>query len=69
MQYIKQVKSTNHSRGAVLLTVVFVMIIVGLIGGAIYSLTYTSTFTQMSAQNASRAYFVAESGFRVVAAE
>ena len=52
-----------------MLTVVFVLIIIGLVGSAIYSLTYTSTYTQMSAQNATRAHYIAESGVRIVAAE
>ena len=59
----------ENSRGAVLLTVVFVLIIIGLVGSAIYSLTYTSTYTQMNAQNATRAHYIAESGVRIVAAE
>lgn len=46
-----------------------VIIIIGLAGVAIFSLTSTSTFTQLYAQNASRAFFMAESGFRVVASE
>ncbi|RLD67134.1 MAG: hypothetical protein DRI98_12875, partial [Bacteroidetes bacterium] len=57
------------SQGAVLLTVVFVLIIIGLVGSAIYSLTFTSTYTQMNAQNATRAHYIAESGVRIVAAE
>jgi len=66
---LKGSDTPDNARGAVLLTVVFVLIIIGLVGSAMYSLTYTSTFTQMSAQNATRAYYIAESGFRVVAAE
>ena len=58
-----------NASGAVLLTVVVVIIIIGLAGVAIFSLTNTSTFTQLYAQNASRAFFMAESGFRVVASE
>ena len=52
-----------------LLTVVMIILIVGLAGVAIYSLTSTSTFTQLYAQNATRAFYLAESGFRVVASE
>jgi hypothetical protein len=59
----------GNASGAVLLTVVVIIIIVGLAGGAIYSFTSTSTFTQLMAQNATKAYFMAESGFRVVASE
>lgn len=55
--------------GAVLLTVVVIIIIIGLAGVAIYSLTSTSTFTQLMSQSATKAYFMAESGFRVVASE
>ncbi len=55
--------------GAVLLTVVMIILIIGLTGAAIYSLTSTSTFTQLVAQNTSKAYYLAESGFRVVASE
>ena len=58
-----------NTSGAVLLTVVIIIVIIGLAGVAIYSLTYTSTFTQMHAQNATKAYYIAESGARVVAAE
>ena len=58
-----------NASGAVLLTVVVIIIIIGLTGVAIFSLTSTSTFTQLYAQNASRAFFMAESGFRVVASE
>ncbi len=58
-----------NASGAVLLTVVVIIIIIGLAGVAIFSLTSTSTFTQLYAQNASRAFFMAESGFRVVASE
>jgi type II secretory pathway pseudopilin PulG len=59
---------TNPS-GAVMLTVVVIIIIIGLTGVAIYSLTSTSTFTQLISQNTSKAYYLAESGFRVVASE
>ena len=59
----------SNSSGAVMLTVVVIIIIIGLIGVTIYSLTSTSTFTQLVAQNTSKAYFMAESGFRVVASE
>jgi len=59
----------GNSRGAVLLTVVFIVIIIGLVGSAIYSLTFTSTFSQINAQNATRARYIAESGVRIVAAE
>jgi len=69
IKWLKRSDTPDNARGAVLLTVVFVLIIIGLVGSAMYSLTYTSTFTQMSAQNATRAYYIAESGFRVVAAE
>jgi hypothetical protein len=69
IERFKRSNSPENSQGAVLLTVVFVLIIIGLVGSAIYSLTYTSTYTQMSGQNATRAYFIAESGARIVAAE
>jgi type II secretory pathway pseudopilin PulG len=59
----------SNASGAVLLTVVIIIIIIGLTGVAIYSLTSTSTFTQLSAQNTTRAFYLAESGFRVVASE
>lgn len=62
-------KSQNNSNGAVMLTVIFVIIIIGLVGAAIYSLTFTSTYTQLNAQNATRARYIAESGVRIVAAE
>ena len=52
-----------------MLTVVVIIIIIGLTGVAIYSLTSTSTFTQLISQNTSKAYYLAESGFRVVASE
>jgi len=52
-----------------MLTVVVIIIIIGLAGVSIYSLTSTSTFTQLISQNTSKAYFLAESGFRVVASE
>jgi hypothetical protein len=58
-----------NASGAVLLTVVVIIIIIGLAGVAIYSFTSTSTFTQLISQNATKAYFMAESGFRVVASE
>jgi len=66
---VKKLSPSGNSSGAVLLTVVFVLIIIGLAGAAIYSLTYTSTYTQMNAQNASRAQYMAESGFRTVVAQ
>ncbi|MFC1877209.1 hypothetical protein ACFL2E_08075 [Thermodesulfobacteriota bacterium] len=62
-------QSLSNASGAVLLTVVVIIIIVGLAGVAIYSMTYTSTFSQLHAQNATKAYYIAESGSRVVAAE
>jgi len=62
-------QSLSNTSGAVLLTVVVIIIIIGLAGVAIYSLTYTSTFAQLHAQNATKAYYLAESGARVVAAE
>jgi len=55
--------------GAVMLTVVVIIIIIGLTGVAIYSLTSSSTFTQLISQNTSKAQYLAESGFRVVASE
>ncbi len=55
--------------GAVMLTIVVIIVIVGLTGVAIYSLTSSSTFTQLISQNTSKAYYLAESGFRVVASE
>jgi len=58
-----------NASGAVLLTVVVIILIIGLAGVAIYSLTSTSTFTQLVSQNASKAFYMAESGFRVVASE
>ena len=58
-----------NASGAVLLTVVVVIIIIGLAGVAIYSFTSTSTFTQLISQNATKAFYLAESGFRVVASE
>jgi hypothetical protein len=62
-------RSLSNASGAVLLTVVIIIVIIGLAGVAIYSLTYTSTFTQLQSQNATKAYYIAESGSRVVAAE
>ena len=62
-------QSLSNTSGAVLLTVVIIIIIIGLAGVAIYSMTYTSTFSQLQSQNATKAYYVAESGARVVAAE
>jgi hypothetical protein len=61
--------SLTNDKGAVLLTVVMIIMIIGLSGVAIYSLTRTSAFTQLNAQNASKAFYLAESGFRVVASE
>ena len=58
-----------NASGAVLLTVVMIILIIGMAGVAIYSLTSTSTYTQLNAQNASKAFYLAESGFRVVASE
>ena len=59
----------GNASGAVLLTVVVVIIIIGLAGVAIYSFTSTSTFTQLISQNATKDFYLAESGFRVVASE
>ena len=62
-------QSISNTSGAVLLTVVVIIIIIGLAGVAIYSLTYTSTFTQLQSQKATKAYYIAESGVRMVAGE
>ena len=61
--------SFPNAKGAVLLTVIVVILIMGIVGVTLYSLTYTSTFTQLAAQNSARSFFLAESGFRVVASE
>lgn len=62
-------KHFSNPTGAVLLTIVIIIIIIGITGVAIYTITSTSSFTQLYAQNATRAFFLAESGFRVVASE
>ena len=64
-----RLSNITNASGAVLLTIVILIIIIGITGVAIYSLTTTTTFSQVGSRNAAQAYYLAESGFRVVASE
>lgn len=66
---IKCVKGKNSQTGATLLMIIISMLVMAVLGVAMYTLTYTATLNQVIAQRAARAFYLAESGVRIAAAE
>lgn len=60
----KQLWPTRHHRGAVLVSMIAVILILGILGVSLISLTRTSQYSHLSANAASRAYYLAEAGLR-----
>ena len=54
----------QDQKGSVLVVLVIAIIIFALLGAAMLSLTSTSAVNQVLAYSSSRAYYLAESGFR-----
>ncbi|GEM_PF-666243 len=55
--------------GAMLIMVIISMVIMSIIGVAIYEVTTTATLNQVTAQEAPKAHYLSESGFRVASRE
>jgi len=55
--------------GAVLIGLIVTMVILAVLGVAMFSLTGTSTFSQVGANSSTRAYYLAESGYRYIESE
>jgi type II secretory pathway pseudopilin PulG len=55
--------------GATLVIIILSMLVLIVIGVAIYALTSTAMLNQVAAQRAARAFYLAESGIRIVASE
>jgi hypothetical protein len=58
----------SQSGASLLIIVIFIMVL-AILGAAMYAITSTSLFNQDIAQGSIRAFYVAESGVRVVASE
>src|SRR4030042_129761 len=66
---IKYITGRKRQSGSTLLIIIISMLILSVLGIAIYSMTYTATMNQIIAQRAARAFYLAESGVRVVSSE
>jgi len=66
---VKFTKAQNSQAGATLLLIIISMLVMAVLGVAMYTLTYTATLNQVVAQRAARAFYLAESGVRLAAAE
>lgn len=66
---IKNATGKKNQSGATLVIIIISMLILVVIGIAVYSMTYTATLNQVIAQRAAKAFYLAESGIRVVAGE
>jgi Tfp pilus assembly protein PilV len=64
---IKYFMRIKNQAGATLLVIIIGMIVVAVIGTALYTMTSTALLNQVIAQRAARAYYLAESGLRLVA--
>lgn len=58
-----------NEAGVSLVGIIITLLVLGILGAVMYSLTSTSTLSTVASQNAMRAYYLAESGPRVVASE
>jgi hypothetical protein len=58
-----------NESGVSLVGIIITLLVLGILGAVMYSLTTTSTLSTVASQNAMRAYYLAESGPRVVASE
>mgnify|MGYP001812968231 CR=1 FL=1 len=59
----------HNKTGNVLVGLVVTMLVFSVLGAGMLSLTSTSSTSQVAANNAARAYYIAESGFRYAASE
>jgi type II secretory pathway pseudopilin PulG len=59
----------TSERGVTLLLVIIAMVIMAILGVGLFALYSTSSFNQVEAQKTAKAYYLAESGIRVVASE
>lgn len=62
-------KRIQPEKGATLLFVIIAMLVVAVIAAALFTLTTTSKLNQIEAQKSPKAFYMAESGIRVAAAE
>ncbi|MCX5852857.1 MAG: hypothetical protein NT072_12545 [Deltaproteobacteria bacterium] len=62
-------RARRHERGAALVLIVFAIVALAVIGAAIYGVMSTGTLNQTIAQQATKAYYLAESGVRIAAGE
>lgn len=58
-----------NEAGASLIGIIITLLVLGILGAVMYSLTSTSTLSTVASQNSMRAFYLAESGLRVVASE
>ncbi|MDL1963926.1 MAG: hypothetical protein LWW98_06255 [Deltaproteobacteria bacterium] len=63
-KFLSTGKTANSEKGALLLSVIVIIVIFSVLGAAILSITSTSTFTQVYSNHATKAYYMAESGYR-----
>ena len=63
-KFLSTGKIAGNEKGALLLSVIVIIVIFALLGAAILSITSTSIFTQAYSNRATKAYYMAESGYR-----
>jgi len=63
-RFLSTGKIVNSEKGALLLSVIVTIVIFAILGAAILSITSTSIFTQVYSNHATKAYYMAEAGFR-----
>ena len=63
-KFLSTGKIAGSEKGALLLSVIVIIVVFAVLGTAILSITSTSTFTQVYGNHATKAYYMAESGFR-----
>jgi hypothetical protein len=59
----------SSQSGVSLLIIIIAILVMGVLAAAMYAITSTSFFNQVSAQDAMKAYYITESGQRIVASE
>ncbi|HBO83882.1 MAG TPA: hypothetical protein DD641_02655, partial [Deltaproteobacteria bacterium] len=75
--FIRYLKSSRHknipraygNKGTILVGLIVTITILATLGAAMLSLFSTSTFSQLSGNNAQKAYYLAESGYRYAASK
>ena len=63
-KFLSTGKIAGSEKGALLLSVIVTIVIFAVLGAAILSITSTSIFTQIYSNHATKAYYMAESGYR-----